>query len=242
MVEINLEYFRKIGMDTTGTEPGALLEEYRQIKLPLLKHAFREPADGQTNENLVLVTSSLPGEGKTFTAINLAISISMERDKTVLLVDADVVRPSVTAYLGIDAQAGLVDYLSDETSNLSDFLLRTSVPNFGVLPAGRRDPHAAELLASARMAELMRELALRYRDRVAVFDGPPLLASNQARILAALAGQVVVVVEAEKTARGALQEALSRLDREKSIALVLNKRRPSKRDYSSYYGYYGYQK
>ncbi len=241
-VQLNADYFNNMGVEILGSAASVLREDYRRIKRPLLANAFNTTSVAPSNGNLVMVTSSFPGEGKTFTSINLAMSIAMEMDKTVLLVDADVLRPSVTSYLGIDVQVGLVDYLAGETAELSDYLLRTNIRNFNVLPAGRRDLRSAELLASDRMRILMSELATRYKDRIVIFDAPPILAANEACILAGLVGQVAMVVEANKTPKSALNEALSRIDQQKPVGLILNKRSSPGKDYASYYGYYGYEK
>lgn len=237
-IELDLEKLRSGGLVTPDAERSQIAEEFRHIKRPLLLNAFGEGALQAANRNLIMVTSARPGEGKTFTAVNLALSIALERDRTVLLVDADVAKPSVARVLDFPGTAGLVDYLADQGRRLSDLILQTSIPKLRILPSGRRHAHSTELLSSEAMAQLVQELSQRYPDRVVLFDSPPLLATSEAAVLAGVMGQVVMVVEAGKTKREELKEALTLLDPKQYVGLVLNKsRKPFGADY--YYG--GYQ-
>ena len=188
-----------------------------------------------------MVTSSLSGEGKTFTSINLAMSMAMEMEKSVLLIDADVAKPEVSTRLGVQAKAGFTEVLSGQM-RLKDVLIKTDVPNLILLPAGHRHVKATELLASAAMRDLAEELATRYSDRIIIFDSPPLLMTTEARVLAALMGQIVVVVEESRTPQPVVKEALGMLDSCEVVGLVLNKsKRPGGADYYGGYGYgYGY--
>ena len=215
------------------------VEEYRNIKRPLVSNAFGKGSEGITRANLILVTSSLPGEGKTFTAINLALSIATERDKQVLLIDADVARPSIAKALGIRSAPGLIDYLDSEDLVFSDMAIRTSIPGLQVIPAGKLHKHSTELLSSNKMALLVDELSSRYPDRVVIFDSPPLLAATQAEILARLVGQVVLVVEAETTLQNVVMESVEKLAACDVVLALFNK---SRRNMDvDYYGYgYGY--
>ncbi len=240
-IKLDMLRLRASGMVTPDAARSQISEEFRMIKRPLLKNAFGQGAALVENGNLIMVTSAFPGEGKTFNSINLAMSIATEFDNTVLLIDADVARPAVTAYFNIETGPGLVDYLTGDHPDLSQLLIRTDIPKLTLLPAGRRHQHSTELLASENMRNLVRELSQRYSDRIIIFDSPPLLATTEASVLASLMGQIVVVVESEKTTQDALKEALSLLDANKSINLVLNKsRQPFGADYyGAYYGSYG---
>jgi receptor protein-tyrosine kinase len=171
----------------------------------------------------VLVTSALAGEGKTFCAINLAISIALEMDYSVLLVDADVAKPSIPEALGLEAEKGLMDLLLDRRIDLMEVLCKTDIGKLTLLPGGTAHQHATELLASGAMRELLREMAERYHDRIIVFDSPPLLAASEAGVLASQMGQIVMVVEAGKTTEAALKNALSRIDSSKVAGVLLNK-------------------
>jgi protein-tyrosine kinase len=184
----------------------------------------------------VMVTSALPGEGKTFCAINLAISIALEVNRTALLVDADVARPSVPRALGFDAERGLMEVLLGHGVDLSEVLWRTDIGGLTLLPAGTVHRHATELLASNAMRDLLHELAERYHDRVIIFDSPPLLAASEAGVLASRMGQIVVVVESGKTTDVALKSALGRVDSSRVAGLLLNKGQGP----SLEYGYDGY--
>lgn len=224
-VELDLEKMRDMGLVTAAGGRTTLLEEFRIIKRPLLERAFSEPRQGEMPPNLIMITSSLPGEGKTYCAINLAMSIAMELDHTVLLVDADVARPSILRTLGLPAQRGLMDILVDDKLDLSDVLLRTNVDTLSILPAGTSTPRSTELLASSTMSNLVTEIANRYPDRVIIFDSPPLLLTSESRVLAGHMGQIAVVVEAQTTTQHAVKEALHRLDGFTNVNLIYNKTR-----------------
>ena len=241
-VTIDVERLDALGMITpTSSKRSKIAEEYRLIKRPLLDNVANKGAAIVENVNLIAVTSSLPGEGKTFTAINLAMSIASEKDKTVLLVDADVAKPSVMRLLGIKAEKGLTDYLLGEVNSLSDVLLKTDIPNLTILPAGKRDLHSTELLASENMRMLLQEISSRYPDRIIIFDSPPLLATSEASVLANQMGQIIVVVEAGSTSQDMFKEAIALVDPEMIIGLVLNKSGQAfGTDYYGSYSYYGH--
>lgn len=224
-VELDLVRMQELGLITAAGGRTLLMEDFRIIKRPILKRAFASAPDAGHPPNLVMITSSLPGEGKTYCSVNLAMSIAMELDHTVLLVDADVARPSVLKTLGLPAQRGLMDLLLDDTLDLADVLLRTNVNTFSILPAGSSNPRATELLASQAMKNLVLEIAHRYRDRIIIFDSPPLLLTSESRVLAGHMGQIIVVVESEQTTQHAVKEALRRLEGVDNVNLIYNKTR-----------------
>lgn len=224
-VDLDLARMRDAGMVTAASGRTSLLEDFRVIKRPLLKRAFGEASAPGRPNNLIMVTSSLPGEGKTYCAINLAMSIAMELDHTVLLVDADVARPSVLRTLGLPAQRGLMDILIDDKLDLSDVMLRTNVDTLSILPAGTSTPRATELLASSTMSNMVTEIANRYPDRVVIFDSPPLLLTSESRVLASHMGQIVMVVEAQATTQHAVKESLRQLEGCSNVNLIYNKAR-----------------
>jgi len=224
-VDLDLARMRDAGMVTAASGRTSLLEDFRVIKRPLLKRAFSEASMPGRPNNLIMVTSSLPGEGKTYCAINLAMSIAMELDHTVLLVDADVARPSVLRTLGLPAQRGLMDILIDDKLDLSDVMLRTNVDTLSILPAGTSTPRATELLASSTMSNMVNEIANRYPDRVVIFDSPPLLLTSESRVLASHMGQIVMVVEAQTTTQHAVKESLRQLEGCSNVNLIYNKAR-----------------
>jgi protein-tyrosine kinase len=224
-VELDLNRMRDMGMVTAAGGRTLLVEDFRIIKRPLIKRAFAERAEHDLPGNLIMITSSLPGEGKTYCAINLAMSIAMELDHTVLLVDADVARPSVLRTLGLPAQRGLMDILLDDKLDLADVMLRTNVDTLSILPAGTSSPRATELLASQTMSTLVNEIANRYPDRIVIFDSPPLLLTSEAHVLATHMGQIVLVVESETTTQHAVKEALRQLEGCSNVNLIYNKTR-----------------
>ena len=242
-VEINIEQLHRLGMVTPDAARTAISEEFRVIKRPLIEAAFGQKAKGKHHGNLIMVTSSLPGEGKTFCAVNLAISIAMELDHTVLLVDADVARPSVPRYLqfkeGEDtSKIGLMDILLNNKLDLADAILKTNIDTLSLLPAGKSHPRATELLASQSMSALLDEIANRYPDRIVIFDSPPLLLTSESRVLASQMGQIVLVVEAESTTQNAVKEVLRQLKSCSNINLIYNKAKTLSN--GDYYGqYYG---
>jgi exopolysaccharide/PEP-CTERM locus tyrosine autokinase len=237
-VELDLERMRAMGLVTAAGGRTALLEEFRIIKRPLLQRAFAARAPGDKPANLIMVTSSVPGEGKTWCSINLAMSIAMELDHTVLLVEADVARPSVLRTLGLPNQRGLMDVLADDKLDVADVMLRTNVDTLSILPAGTSTARSTELLASSGMSSLLAEIATRYPDRVVIFDSPPMLLTSEARVLASHMGQIAMVVEAEATTQHAVLEALAKLEGCSNVNLIYNKTRDFPGIDESY-GYYG---
>jgi receptor protein-tyrosine kinase len=236
-VEIDLQRLALMGYVTPDSPRTQIANEFRVIKRPLLGNVQNRSAAPVERANLIMVTSSVPGEGKTFISINLAISLAMELDSTVLLVDADVSRPSVLQRLGLSPAPGLLDVLTDPSRSVGDALLRTSIDKLSILPAGSPSGHATELLASVQMTRLLDELATRYADRIVVFDAPPVLPSTESRVLATQMGQVVLVVESERTSQQTLTNALTTLESCPVVLPLLNK--SSRTEAGNYYGYYG---
>ncbi len=237
-VSLNLAALMERGFLVPGSARSKLEEEFRIVKRPLLRNCSPETVPAIERGNLIMVTSALPGEGKTFCSINLAMSIAMELDHTVLLVDADVVRPSVLNRLNLPpAKRGLLDVLSaPDQLDLSEVLLKTNIPKLTILPAGNAHLQSTELLASASMERLLDELATLYSDRIVIFDAPPLLPSTESRVLATHMGQVLVVVEAHKTPRSSVAQAFATLENCPVVLAMLNKSRLPATD--SPYGYY----
>lgn len=222
-VKLDFQKLHSAGYITPDKQQSNIAEEFRAIKRPLLLKAFGIGTGKIERGNVILVTSAQPGEGKTFTAINLAMSIASERDLHVLLIDVDVYRRQLEIVLGIEDRQGLVDLLVDDDLNLPDLLVRTDIPNLTVLPVGEQRPEAPELLSSQKMAGLMGEIAARYPDRIIIIDSPPLLASSEASVLAMLVGQTVMVVEANKTNRESVTQALKRINNCENVNFVINK-------------------
>jgi receptor protein-tyrosine kinase len=239
LVNVDLAKLRAAGFITPDEPTTQIATEFRVIKRPLLDNVEGRSAAPVENANLIMITSAVPGEGKTFTSINLAMSMALELNRTVLLVDADATRSSVMAQLGVSESRGLTDLLLDPGLDLSDVLLRTNVEKLSLLPAGSPYARATELLASDGMMRLVEELATRYPDRLVIFDAPPLLATTESRVLARHMGQIVMVVEADKTTHSALADAMETIKSCPVVSMVLNKMRRS--EMGAYYGGYYYR-
>jgi len=235
---INFERLDKNGHISLNGERKQINEEYREIKRKLLANAFGSLAKTLHNPNIIMVTSSRPSEGKTFTATNLAMSIASEQDKTVLLVDADVLKPNVLNTLGLERRKGLMEYLTGDVEDISDVLYPTNIDKLKIIPAGKSHHLSTELLASQKMHETVDEFANRYPDRIVIFDTPPLIGINESAILANFAGQAVVVVEEGKAKIGDIKMSVERLNPDMAIGFVVNKSVHNDTDGSGYYGYY----
>lgn len=214
-----------------------LADEMRVIKRPLLNNAEGKSAAPVRDANLIMITSAVPAEGKTTIAANLAMSIAMELDHTVLLVDADVARPAIPSVFGIGHEKGLLDLLLDPSLELSQVLLRTNIEKLSILPTGTQHPRATELLASDAMNQLLADMASRYSDRIIIFDSPPLLVTTEARALAAHMGQVVVVVRAESTRHSEVKHALATIESCPVKMVILNQATGSLDGHGYGYGY-----
>jgi Mrp family chromosome partitioning ATPase len=198
-------------------------------------------ADGGDDDakcRTILVCSAQPDEGKTFAAVNLALSIAGEKDLEVVLVDADFANPQVPSLLGLKTGPGLTDALNSPGTDPNRFVIRTDVPGLSVLPAGRPANDVTELLASARTTEVVAALAGSDRRRILILDSPPVLVASPATVLAAYAGQLMMVVRADWTTDADLREALPLLSACENISLLLNRTRlsVSGRRFGSYYG------
>jgi protein-tyrosine kinase len=241
-VTLDLGKLQVSGFVTPTGSRTRIAEEFRVIKRPILLRAFATGEERIESGNLMMVTSAKPGEGKTFTAINLAMSMASERDIHVLLVDADVQRPSVLQVLGLPPQKGLLDVLSDSNLNPADVLTRTNIRNLTLMAAGTPSLATTELLASQKMIDLMQDIATRYQDRIIILDAPPVLASSEPSVLALHVGQVILVVEAGKTGRRAVEQTLTHIGGCPNISIILNKADAgSGRDEFGGYGYGYYE-
>ena len=240
-VEIDLDALSAAGIVSPNSPRSQVADQFRVIKRPLIRNAMGKGASIITNGNLIMVTSALAEEGKSFTAINLALSIATELDNTVMLVDADVARPSVLRVLGLPPSPGLLDLVLDESLDMSSVLLKTNIDKLSILPSGLQHQRATELLASDAMIRMLGTMASRYPDRIVIFDSPPLLLTTEARVLATHMGQIVMVVRAETTLQSDVQHALHHIEACPVKLLVLNQARAASEGAYGYgYGYGGY--
>ena len=220
-----------------------LAEQFRRIKRPLVAYALtpaNASAEALVSRHIIVVASAIPGEGKTFTAINLAVSLSQEKDVSVLLVDADMAKPHVSDLFGMRGERGLFDALADDAVDVETLVVDTDIPGLSFLPAGVAQDGAAELLASHRMNALMTQVVSRETRRLVVIDSPPLLLTNESRELVNVAGQIVLVVHALSTEQSAVTDAVALIPEGKNVGLILNQVDPKSPDVQFYgYGRYG---
>jgi protein-tyrosine kinase len=238
VVTINHAALRASGLLPYPEYERRIAAEYRQIKRPLMA-AARGKNGSAPNSRLIMVASALPGEGKTFTSINLALSMALEKDTSVLLVDGDIAKSHVSRTFGVQEEPGLMDLLLAESQDTASCILSTSVRGFSLLPAGRESATATESLASSRMETIVAELLARDPNRIVLFDSPPLLLTTESRALISIAGQIVLVVRAEETTHKAVLDALACVGEGKSVGLVLNQCETSATQFYYGYGEYG---
>jgi exopolysaccharide/PEP-CTERM locus tyrosine autokinase len=234
-VRLEKDALRAAGFLAPEHQERLISSQYRQIKRPLIANAIG--VNAVSNGHLIMVASAVPGEGKTFTAVNLALSIALEKDFSVLLVDADVPKPHISKVFGLAGQPGLLDALQDTSLDVESLIVGTNIERLAVLPAGRGSETATELIASARMQQIVASLAdSDAGNRIVVFDSPPLLLTSESRVLAGIVGQVVLVVQAGVTPQQSVLNALSHVPEGISTGLVLNQSEVERgADY--YYGY-----
>jgi protein-tyrosine kinase len=221
---------KRIAIDRTALRASGYLAEeskdkefadhFRRIKRPLIDKAMASNATGPSR--VIMITSALPGDGKTFTSINLALSMSLERDASVLLVDCDVAKRHVGDITGLEDDAGLLDALVDDSLDIESLVVGTNMAGFSILPAGRRTEGTSELLSSNRMRQVVIQLCLHDPRRILLLDSPPLLITNEGRALLKIAGQVVLVMRAGHTPSHAVQDAVALIGPEQAGGIILN--------------------
>ena len=228
---------RAAGLLPPESDANMLARQYRKIKHPLIAQAMGRGVPRAPKGYLIMIASAMPGEGKSFTAVNLALSLALEKDIRVLLVDADVAKPQLSHVLGLEKEKGLLDALREPDLDVETLVRATDVPTLSFLPAGIGSDEATELLSSSRMEQLAERFGESDERRIVVFDSPPLLQTTESPALARIAGQIVVVVRAESTPQPVLLDALESLGDHPAVSLVLNQ---STQTVSSSYYYYGY--
>ncbi|HTC15664.1 MAG TPA: hypothetical protein VK695_07675 [Steroidobacteraceae bacterium] len=237
IIKIDQDALRAAGLLPPAHQEHELAQQYRRIKRPLINAALGRGVAPLPQGNLLMMTSAVPGEGKTFMSLNLAFSMRLEEDITVLLVDGDVVNPRISQILGADKEPGLLDLVKDPSRSTESVILPTDVPGLAFLPAGRQDANATELLASSRMYEVVSKLGSEDPARIVLFDSAPLLVTTESQALAQFVGQILLVVRADQTPQRVVFDALQTLAEGKSVSLVLNQN--LHRLHSGYYEQYG---
>lgn len=241
MVTLDRDAMRAAGLLPQPDRDREIADQYRAIKRPLIQAAFQAEQPEGPPQKLIMVASALPGDGKTFTGLNLALSMALEKDHSVLLVDGDVIKPHVSKLLGVEDEPGLLDLLTDPTLSIDSVILPTDVPRLSVLPAGRHTEHATELLSSERMTQVVAQLARLSARGIVLFDSLPLLLTSEARVLTSLMGQVVLVVKANVTPQDAVKDAIELIG-DRRLWLVLNQAEVHGTSGYYYGSQYGYRK
>jgi len=237
-VALDREQLKEAAIIDWSEARGRVTEELRIIKRQLLNRGVSEGNGAQARADVIMVTSARPHEGKTFMALNLALSIAKESNRHVLLVDADGSRHGMRRFFKTGDLPGLLDVVADPAVDTADAILRTEVPHLSVVLAGTEQPHGPELLASQRMRSLIDEMAARYEDRIIILDAPPCLVSSDPAALAAIVGQIVFVIEADRTQRGEVEASIELLRDCPHISLILNKTKVTASNSFGSYGYY----
>jgi exopolysaccharide/PEP-CTERM locus tyrosine autokinase len=235
---VDRDRLRAGGFILPDAPASGLAEELRIVKRQLLLAAAGKTGIAEEKRRRVLICSAQPDEGKTFCAVNLALSLATERDLEVLLVDGDFPKPEILSLLGVESGPGLVDALADPGADAEDFVIRTDVGGLSLLPAGRQANNVPELLASERTREVLAGLTARNPRRIIIFDSPPALMASPATVLASQVGQALVVVRADRTTEADLKEAIGLLSACDHVGLLLNRAgfAASGRRFGSYYG------
>jgi protein-tyrosine kinase len=239
VLEVDRNSLRRAGLFPPESEERRMSAEYRQIKRPLIAAALGKGTPKVPNGSVIMVASALPGDGKTFTSTNLAISMALEKDITVLLVDADLAKPHISRTFGVADRPGLLDLLRDGSIDAESLILETNISGLQLLPAGHNTESATELLASNRMEQIVANLVKRDENRIILFDSPPLLLTSESRVLAHVAGQTVLVVRAGVTRQQAVFDALACLGEGKPVGIVLNQSHAAQPGSYYAYGQYG---
>ena len=220
---LNFSELRRMGMITPDNMSSSVSFEFRAIKRKLLARVKDAKTQAMIN-NLVMITSALPSEGKTFTATNLALTLAAERDLHVLLIDGDLIHPSLGSMFEPTDGKGLIDLLNGNCTNISEIMHRCrDLPNMSVIFAGKRDERTPELVSSRKMADLCHDISTRYNDRIIIIDTSPVLASAEPANVAMHVHQIVMVVAAGQTSRSQLQAALENVSACRNISVVFNK-------------------
>jgi protein-tyrosine kinase len=238
IVDIDLGRLRERGRVPPVHAAHQTEEEFRRIKWPLLSALAGRGGSVPARNNVVLVTSAVPAEGKSYTSLNLALSIVRDREMRVILVDGDVALPGLTPTLDLEGALGLNDVLDDPNMDVSEITYRTTVEGLLFVPAGRWHEHSPELVAGSRMPQVIDQLSRRVGNGVVIFDSPPLLATNEAQVATRYVGHVLLVVRADATEQREVMDAMALVDKSTPVSAVLNCVESSL--LSKYYGQHAY--
>jgi protein-tyrosine kinase len=237
-ISVDAVSLERAGMVDWSRTRTRISEEFRLVQRQILRTAFGPGAEPGFS-NLLLVTSARPGEGKSFMSTNLAGSIARQGDHHVLLVDADSKRDSICYSLGLAQARGLLDLAANPKLDPAPLIVKTPIERLSILPVGRERERSAELFSTKEMTRQIQSLGRRYADRLLILDAPPCLSTSDPAVLAQVVGQILFVVEADRTQRDEIEASLDLIQACPTITLVLNKQQISSRytfgAYSSYY-------
>jgi protein-tyrosine kinase len=236
-VALDLEKLKERGYATPSGRATLTGQEFRSIKSLILEKAFGAAKPGTERARCVIVTSSVPGEGKTFCAINLALSVASTGDRPVLLVDADVARPAIAREMGLEPSEGLIAFLTGKQSDPFRVVRPTNLPTLKVVPAGTAETHSGELLAGSAMATFLERICAGFPDHLVIVDTPPLLAVTETRSVVKRGGQILMVVAAGTTPRKSVDAALAAIPAGCDVSVILNKSQQGSEGGNYYYGY-----
>jgi exopolysaccharide/PEP-CTERM locus tyrosine autokinase len=221
---------------TINQPESPITEEYRRFKSMLIRETKADFL------NTIMITSAIDSEGKSLTAINLAITLAQEIDHSILLIDSDLRKPTIHEYLGVEYKYGLSDYLTKDIE-VSEILIKTGIGKLVLLPAGQTVKNPVELLSSEKMKALIKELKQRYMDRYVIIDTPPILPFADAIALGSFVDGIVFVIKEGYAQKKSIEEALNLIKNFNILGVVFNDVSTANLDghYSRYY-YYRYRR
>lgn len=236
-VELDLVRLKERGYATPDARASLTGQEFRSMKSLILEKAFGAAKQAVEHSRCVIVTSSVPSEGKTFCAINLALSVASTGDRPVLLIDADIARPAISREMGLAPSDGLIAFLTGRQPDPFRLVLPTNLATLKILPAGTAESHSGELLAGSAMATFLDRIYAGFPDHLIIVDTPPLLAVTETRSVVKHGGQVLMVVAAGETPRRSVDAALTAIPAGCDVSVILNKSRQPSEGGNYYYGY-----
>ncbi len=220
---------------TINQPDSTITEEYRRLKSMLIRETKTDFL------NTIMITSSINGEGKSITAVNLAITLAQEIDHSVILIDADLRKPMIHEYLGIRYQYGLSDYLTQDI-DLSDVFIKTGIGNMVFIPAGRAVENPVELLSSEKMKTLINDIKHRYINRYVIIDTPPILSCAEGITMGSYVDGIVFVIQEGHAQKKTIEDALNMIQGLNILGVVYNNASETNLDGHYYRRYYSYQK
>jgi protein-tyrosine kinase len=223
IVELDVVQLRMRGYMPAEEAMSEMMHQFRRLKRPLVVNALQRDAGTALSSRIIAVASAVAGEGKSFTSLNLAMSLAIERDFNVLLIDGDIARGALTSALGLGDQPGLLDLLSEADRTMESCVRRTSLEGLYVLPCGKWRDNAPELLGSTRLKRLLSDVTARYPGCLVVCDTAPVMLTNEGAVFLSIAGQVVFIVSSGSTPRQSVIDSLALIPGDRAISMVLNK-------------------